>query len=512
MSEPAAPTRGWGRWTATRRLVMLIAGTAVACWLPFQLGRGDVGLYDRMGLYALVAIGLTLLMGFAGQVSLGQGGFFLIGAYTSGLLTVGLDPDTRLIDPEAGIDPLLALAIAPVVSAAVALLIGIPLMRLRGHYLAFATLAFALIAWSLLYAQDRFTGGQYGVTVVKRLVVGGHDITGATHAAVVWGLVGLALLLSTNLVSSRSGRALQAIAANEPAAAASGINVAMYKLKLFVYAAALAGLAGGLFTFYAQFLVVLVYRATGIVNFAQGVFAVLGGLLTYSLGQHMSLVLAAVLATLVTAFVATVVAVVAVGFRGRTTPLASLIITVGIALLAEAVLLAAFGEVPRSYSAVSDRAWDIGGVLVQPQYAVLAVVALVAALGLTLFLRRTIVGQALVASADSPRAAELIGLNLRSVAVIAFAIAGALTAVGGLLLAPTVPVTYNADLAITINGFAAAVFGGLTSIRLALLGGYALGVVEQLVVGYVDPQYNLIIALTVMLVLIGWRSRGELAI
>ena len=71
-----------------------------ACWLPFQLGRGDVGLYDRMGLYALVAIGLTLLMGFAGQVSLGQGGFFLIGAYTSGLLTVGLDPATRLVDPD----------------------------------------------------------------------------------------------------------------------------------------------------------------------------------------------------------------------------------------------------------------------------------------------------------------------------------------------------------------------------------------------------------------------------
>jgi branched-chain amino acid transport system permease protein len=257
---------------------------------------------------------------------------------------------------------------------------------------------------------------------------------------------------------------------------------------------------------------VLVYRATGIVNFAQGVFAVLAGLLTYSLGQHVSLVVAAVLATLITAFAATIVAIVAVGIRGRTTPLASLIITVGIALLAEAVLLAAFGEVPRSYSAVSDRAWDIGGVLVQPQYALLALVALAAAFGLTLFLRRTIVGQALVASADSPRAAELNGLNLRSVAVIAFAIAGALTAVGGVLLAPTVPVTYNADLSITINGFAAAVFGGLASIRLALLGGYTLGIVEQLVVGYVDPQYNLIIALGVMLVLIGWRSRGELAV
>jgi branched-chain amino acid transport system permease protein len=235
-------------------VVGVVAATAFACWLPFQLDRGDVGLYDRMGLYALVAIGLTLLMGFAGQVSLGQGGFFLIGAYTSGLLTVGLDPDSRLVDPEAGIDPLVAVIAAPFVSAAVALVIGVPLMRLRGHYLAFATLAFALIAWSLLYAQDRFTGGQYGVSVVKQLEVLGHELTGAAHAAVVWGIVGLALLLSTNLVASRVGRALQAIAVNEPAAAASGINVALYKLQLFVFAAALAGLAGGLFTFYAQFL------------------------------------------------------------------------------------------------------------------------------------------------------------------------------------------------------------------------------------------------------------------
>jgi branched-chain amino acid transport system permease protein len=248
------------RRTARRRRVggarfaALVGATVFACWLPFQLDLEDVGLYDRMGLYALVAIGLTLLMGFAGQVSLGQGGFFLIGAYTSGLLTVGLDADTRLVDPQAGIDPLLAIAIAPLVSAGVAVVIGIPLMRLRGHYLAFATLAFALIAWSLLYAQDAFTGGQYGVTVTKRLVVAGHEVSGATHAAVVWGLVGLALLLSTNLVASRVGRALQAIAANEPAAAASGINVAAYKLQLFVFAAALAGLAGGLFTFYAQFL------------------------------------------------------------------------------------------------------------------------------------------------------------------------------------------------------------------------------------------------------------------
>ena len=257
---------------------------------------------------------------------------------------------------------------------------------------------------------------------------------------------------------------------------------------------------------------VLVYRTTGIVNFAQGVFAVLGGVLTFELAQRMPMLPAIAVAVLLSAALATVVAVVAVGIRGRTTHLASLVITVGIALTAEAVLLATSGEVPRSYAGISRHAWDIGGVLVQPQYVLIAAVALVAAVALTFFLRRTIVGQALVASADSPRAAELVGLNVRSIAVIAFAIAGALCAVGGALLAPTVPVVYNADLALTINGFAAAVFGGFASIRLALLGGYALGIIEQLVVGYVDPQYNLTIALVVMLVLIGWRSRKELAV
>jgi branched-chain amino acid transport system permease protein len=150
----------------------LIAGAAVfACWLPFQISQGQLGLYDRMGVYTLVAIGLTLLMGFAGQVSLGQGGFFLIGAYSSALLTVGLDPDGRLLDPNAGIDPVLAVVVAPVVTAAIAAVIGVPLLRLRGHYLAFATLAFHLIMSSLLFAQDRFTGGQYGVTVTKPLEI-----------------------------------------------------------------------------------------------------------------------------------------------------------------------------------------------------------------------------------------------------------------------------------------------------------------------------------------------------
>jgi branched-chain amino acid transport system permease protein len=256
---------------------------------------------------------------------------------------------------------------------------------------------------------------------------------------------------------------------------------------------------------------VLVYRTTGIVNFAQGVFAVLGGLFTFRLAGDLPLAVASLIAITIAALAASVLGVVAVGFRGRTTTLASTIITLGASFLAEALLLLEFGDIPRTYAGISDHAWNVGGVLVQPQYVLIAGVALVAALGLTLFLRRTILGQALVACSDSRRAAELVGLNVRSLAVVAFVGAGALCGLGGSLLAPSNPMTYSSDVAITVNGFAAAVFGGLASIRLALLGGYALGILEQLVVGYVDPQYSLVIALVVMLVLIGWRSRAEVA-
>ena len=215
---------------------------------------------------------------------------------------------------------------------------------------------------------------------------------------------------------------------------------------------------------------------------------------------------------LIAACAASILAVVAVGFRGRTTSLASIIITLGASFLAEALFLLEFGDIPRSYRGISDHAWNVQGVLVQPQYVLIAVVALLSAVGLTLFLRRTIVGQALVACSDSRRAAELVGLNTRSLAVVAFVGAGMLCALGGALLAPSSPMTYASDVAITVNGFAAAVFGGFASIRLALLGGYALGILEQFVVGYIDPQYSLVIALLVMLLLIGWRARAEVAV
>ena len=231
-----------------------LAAGGFAMWLAYRLESGDRAEFTRMGLYAIVAIGLSLLMGFAGQISLGQGAFYAAGAYTSGILTVGLSPDTRF-DPTKGIDPWLAVLVAPLITATLAAVIAVPLLRLRGHYLAFATLALHLILLAFLFAQDRFTGGQDpGLAVLEPLSFFGWDVTsvlGATPrmTAIVWGVVAVALVLAVNLVNSRAGRGLRAIAASERMAAAAGVGVTAYKLRLFVLSAGLAGLAGGLYTF-----------------------------------------------------------------------------------------------------------------------------------------------------------------------------------------------------------------------------------------------------------------------
>jgi branched-chain amino acid transport system permease protein len=225
------------------RLAVGAAAAAVLLWLPFALGPSDVALYTVMGQSAIVAVGLSLLMGFAGQVSFGQGAFYALGAYVAGVLA------TKHGWPTLG-----ALAVAPVFTAAVAAVVGVPLLRLRGHYLAFATLALHLILLALIFTWTGITGGQNGLLGVPSLHVGTHAATGATLAAWTWGAALLLGVVGIRLVGSRAGRALQAIATSEAFAAASGVNVARYKLQLFVLSAGYAGFAGGLFTFYLQYL------------------------------------------------------------------------------------------------------------------------------------------------------------------------------------------------------------------------------------------------------------------
>ena len=224
-------------------------GAAVALGtllLPLLLYDAELTIYVFIGLAIIVVAGLNLLYGFAGQVSLGQGAFYAIGAYCAGILA------------KRGVPPLAALLLAPLLTALVAAVVGLPVLRLRGHYLAFATLAFQLIVLSLIGQDRELTGGDTGLTGIPDLTVAGFgfplDHRAFGYAYVTWLLTAVVLLLVHNLVASRPGRGLRALATSEAAALGSGVPVGRYKLQVFALAAAFAGLAGGIYAFFLSYI------------------------------------------------------------------------------------------------------------------------------------------------------------------------------------------------------------------------------------------------------------------
>jgi branched-chain amino acid transport system permease protein len=223
--------------------------------------------------YTLVAAGLSVLMGYAGQISLGHAAFFAIGGYASGYLTT-VDLSARkaetlvaalarlhvlvthadLYGGEAlSFHPWAAFAVAIAVALAVSFFIGVPVLKLKGHYLAMATLGFGTIVYSVLLASERLGAADGLGSVPPFPLLGGLSVGGGRAGRIsnyyaAWGVVAAALLVLSNLVHSRVGRALRAIHGAEDAAASMGVDVARYKLKTFVLSAVLAAVGGSFLT------------------------------------------------------------------------------------------------------------------------------------------------------------------------------------------------------------------------------------------------------------------------
>lgn len=195
------------------------------------------------GIYCLITIGLSLLLGYAGQISLGHAAFYGIGAYISAILTTTYS-----------LDPWLCMIIGMVVSGAVALLVGAPSLKLRGHYLAMATLAFGIIVYIIFNEETEWTGGPDGMGGISGLSFFGYDIMSIEgYYYLVWAIVFGAFIFTINIIQSPAGRALRAIHASEVAANAVGIHVVRYKVLVFAYSAVLASLAGSLYAHYLNF-------------------------------------------------------------------------------------------------------------------------------------------------------------------------------------------------------------------------------------------------------------------
>lgn len=214
-------------------LLVSIALLIVGLCLPlFIQSSFQLRIVMLIWVYAILGLGFNLLFGLAGQLSLGQQGFFAIGAYTMALL------QTKL-----GAPLYLAIPAALVLCAILAAVMGMPLLRLRSHYLAMATLMFGLIIEGLALRWYELTGGSAGVRVPP-IAFGDWSLTRYEIYYFVFGLAVLAFLFHAFVLSTAGGRALQAIRGDETAARSLGVNVTTYKLRVFVLAAVFAGLAG----------------------------------------------------------------------------------------------------------------------------------------------------------------------------------------------------------------------------------------------------------------------------
>ncbi len=215
------------RWLAHLVLV------AAACALPLVLTSGyQLRIASIVCVFAILCTGFNLLYGFAGQISMGQQGFFAIGAYAFTLLQV------KAAWPFA-----LAFPAALAVCAVAALVIGVPLLRLRTHYLAMATLCFGLVFSGVASRWIEFTGGSSGMAV-PAMSFGEHVASRTALYYVLLAATFLVLALQNFIIGTHLGRALSAMKGDETAAASLGVNVTAYKLRVFVLAAVIAGLAG----------------------------------------------------------------------------------------------------------------------------------------------------------------------------------------------------------------------------------------------------------------------------
>ena len=216
-------------------LAVLLALLPLAVNNPYYLNVLNV-----MALNVIVVTGLNLLIGYAGHISLGHAAFFGLGAYLSGILTVSY-----------GWDPWPTMLVAAVVVALIATLIGGPTLRLKGNYLVMATLGFNLIVSVFMVQLDDVTGGPSGFAGIPPLTFFGQPIaTDQSFYWLVWGVVLLGLALARNLVHSRVGRGLKALHEAPLAAAACGVPIEAYKVKVFVASAVYASVAGSLYAHY----------------------------------------------------------------------------------------------------------------------------------------------------------------------------------------------------------------------------------------------------------------------
>lgn len=220
-----------------------------------------------IGIHTTVVVGLCLLMGYAGQISLGHAAFYGLGAYVSGILT-----------STYGISPWVAIAVGAVCTGIIAYVMGIPIFRLKEHYLALATLGLGMIIHVIFVEEVELTGGPSGLSKgIPYLSLGNFIFNNDfRYYFLVWVVALIAIILANNVVHSRIGRALRSIHGSEFAAQSLGVDTEKFKLQVFALSAVYASVAGSLYAHYITFISPNPFGMMTSIQFM--VMAVVGGL------------------------------------------------------------------------------------------------------------------------------------------------------------------------------------------------------------------------------------------
>ena len=257
----------------------------------------------------------------------------------------------------------------------------------------------------------------------------------------------------------------------------------------------------------------IIYNSTQIINFAQGEFVMLGGMLAVFLLRWggVPLPLAVPLAVLAVTIVGILVNRATIRPVQGLSPLKLIIITIGVSIFLRGGAMLVFGRDTFSLQAFSDGGpINVGGATLLPQSLWVFGITILTVVGMKFFFEQTLTGKAMLACACDRKAASLMGIHVDSMATLSFAFAAFVGALGGVILAPITLTAYDVGIMLGLKGFAACILGGLGNPFGAVIGGILLGIIESLGAGFISSGYKDAIAFVIMLALLFWRPSGLL--
>jgi branched-chain amino acid transport system permease protein len=279
--------------------------------------------------------------------------------------------------------------------------------------------------------------------------------------------------------------------------------------QLFQYV--LSGLSNGAIYALIGFGFAIIYNSTGIINFAQGEFVMLGGMLTVFFLAVFKLPLAAgiILAIIISTIVGVSFERLAIRPLKNASPLSLIIITIGASIFMRGAAMLIWGKDTYALPAFSGNdPLYIAGATILPQHLWILGVTVLIIIGSRIFFNYSIAGKAMRACSYNPLAAGLVGINVKNMVMLSFAISSAIGSMAGIIIAPLTMTSYDVGIMLGLKGFCAVIIGGMSSGLGTLMGGLLLGLLESLGAGFISASYKDAIAFIILLLILFIRPEG----